>query len=137
MCDASRSNRNNMDEETCGCPGGRISRFIQPCLLLLLFEKPSYGYELMESLAELGLQEGSPDPGAIYRNLRRLERDGFVTSEWNTESSGPAKRYYKLTSDGEDLLHAWASGINKRKEAFEKFLRRYRKNFKKGESRNV
>ena len=91
----------------------------------------------MEDLCELGLQEGSPDPGAIYKNLRRLEQDGFVTSEWNTESSGPAKRYYKLTSDGEDLLHAWASGINKRKEAFEKFLRRYKKHFGKGENKNV
>lgn len=135
MCNPSGKSHHN--EEVCECPGGRISRFIQPCLLLLLSEKPSYGYELIEGVSEFGFQDGPPDPGAIYRNLRRLEEDGFVTSEWETEGSGPAKRYYKLTSDGEDLLRAWAGGISKRKEAFEKFLHIYEKHFKKGENKNV
>lgn len=135
MCSPSKINHHN--EETCKCPGGRISRFIQPCLLVLLSEKPSYGYELIEGVNRFGFQDGSPDPGAIYRNLRRLEEDGFVISEWETGDAGPAKRYYKLTSDGEDLLHAWASGIRKRKEAFEKFLRKYEEYLRKGENKNV
>jgi poly-beta-hydroxybutyrate-responsive repressor len=105
--------------------------------LLLLSEKPSYGYELIEGVSEFGFQDSSPDPGAIYRNLRRLEEDGFVISEWETGDSGPAKRYYKLTSDGQDLLRAWASGIRKRKEAFEKFLHKYQEQLKKRGVENV
>lgn len=137
MCNQFNGNQHQAGQGACSCPGGRLSRFIQPCLLLLLLDKPSYGYELIEGVSEFGFLDGPPDPGAVYRNLRRMERDGLVTSKWKTAGSGPAKRYYELTSDGEELLHAWASRVSKRKAAFEKFLKRYKRHFKKGGSKNV
>ena len=33
------------------------------------------------------------DHGTLYRELRRLEKDGFVSSEWETGDSGPAGAY--------------------------------------------
>lgn len=116
----------------CGCRSGyagqmgRSSRFVQPSILLSLLEGPSYGYELMERVAELGFQgSGSPDPGSVYRTLRRLEEDGFVVSEWSTGEAGPARRYYKLTQEGRELLDAWIEDIKKRVAALDNFVERY------------
>jgi DNA-binding PadR family transcriptional regulator len=49
--------------------------------------------------------------GTIYPALRRLERDGYVTSHWEPERTAtregrPARRYYKLTASGVTALDA-------------------------------
>ncbi len=43
----------------------------------------------------------------IYRHLRGLEADGLVQSEWQTEGSGPARRIYDLTAEGDEALILW------------------------------
>jgi len=115
----------------CDCHVGRVPRFIEPCLLLLLSQKPSHGYELMENLSGFGFYEGDPDPGAVYRNLRQMEHEELVESSWDTTGTGPAKRLYRLTPKGEDYLHSWVVSIRKRKDALEKFLCLYKNLFKK------
>lgn len=41
-------------------------------------------------------------PGSVYPILERLERSGWVASEWEADSerSGPRRRFYRLTADG-------------------------------------
>ena len=114
----------------CECPSGKMTRFVEPCLLFFLSQKPSYGYELMDQLDEFGFQKGKSDPAMVYRTLRSLEKEKCVTSKWDTKGAGPAKRNYKLTPKGLSLLHAWAEGIEFRKQALEKFLKLYRKRSK-------
>lgn len=113
----------------CACKGTRMEGFMQPCLLLMLSEKPAHGYELMENMNRLGLWEGLPDAGAIYRNLRRMEEEGLVKSNWATEGTGPARRLYEITPEGTDLLRDWAVAIQKHKAALETFLDRYKSLF--------
>ncbi len=122
------------EQEKCDCPSGRMIRFIEPCLLLLLSQKTSYGYELMDKLEQLEFLEEAPDPAMVYRTLRYLEKEGFVKSKWDTKGSGPAKRNYEITQEGVDLLHGWARGIEQRKGVLDKFLALYKKYFK-GKSR--
>lgn len=115
------------NEEKCTCPGSRIERFIQPCLLLLVGERPgSHGYELLEGLKDFCIEDYSFDTGAIYRNLRRLEEEGLVSSNWQTAGSGPAKRAYTLTARGKKVLSLWADNIEKNKGLLEYFIKRYR-----------
>lgn len=114
----------------CECPSGRMTRFVEPCLLFLLSKEPSYGYELMEQLERFGFLEAPPDPAMVYRTLRYLEKEGFVKSKWDTKGAGPAKRNYEITKEGIDLLHGWAKGIGQRKKALEKFLVLYKQHFK-------
>ena len=83
---------------------GKRERYLQPSLLMGLLFKQSYGYELIQSIQEFGFVEGEPPPGMVYRHLRQLEGDGLVTSEWETEGSGPAKRTYRLTAEGVEVL---------------------------------
>ena len=113
------------EADRCQCPG-RMTRFLQPRLLLLLAQKKqSYGYELIEHAGDFGFEEGTPDAGAIYRNLRNMEKEGLVTSEWDTKGTGPARRLYRLTPDGKEMLHSWAVSIRQRKVALEQFLDAY------------
>jgi len=115
------------EEKECSCHSQTSKLpFIQPCLLLLLYEKPTHGYELIEKLLEFDL---SLDAATVYRNLRRLEEEGLVSSQWHTQETGPARRLYKLTMEGEDMLHSWVQTIRRRKDILEKFLQRYNGNF--------
>ena len=114
----------------CECPSGKMTRFVEPCLLFFLSQKPSHGYELMEQLNNFGFQKAKPDPAMVYRTLRYLEKEKCVLSKWDTGEAGPAKRNYTITSQGLALLHAWADGIALRKQVLEKFLKQYTKCFK-------
>ena len=107
-----------------------MERFIQPCMMLLLHEKPAHGYELMESLKEFGFEDGA-DPALVYRNLRRMEQEGLVESEWETEGAGPAKRLYKVTARGIGLIHQWSIRIGDNIKRLKYFQERYNKTFGK------
>jgi PadR family transcriptional regulator PadR len=71
-------------------------------LLRLIDERESYGYELVERVHALGLED-VPD-GSVYPALGRLERDGHVTSELVRSPSGPARKYYRLSVSGRQFL---------------------------------
>jgi poly-beta-hydroxybutyrate-responsive repressor len=107
-------------------PGsGKSERYVQPSILLGLNLKPSYGYELIHSIQEFGFVEGQAPPGMIYRHLRQLEEDGLVHSEWETEGTGPAKRMYRLTPEGEEVLEIWIVYMERQAENLQNFIRRY------------
>jgi poly-beta-hydroxybutyrate-responsive repressor len=121
----------------CECPSGKMTRFVEPCLLFFLSQKSSYGYELMERLNNFGFQKAKPDPAMVYRTLRYLEKEGCVSSKWDTGQAGPAKRNYTLTPKGLALLHAWAEGIAIRRQVLGKFLNQYKEHFKGKKPLNV
>ena len=120
-------NRECSSGDNCNCPGGKTERFIQPCLLLALRTKPSYGYELLERIIEFGFLDGPADPGMVYRHLRKLEEEGFVSSTWDTSGTGPARRYYRLTTEGEELLRDWIPFMERNLKSLEKFLQLFQK----------
>ena len=105
--------------------GGKAERYVQPSILLGLNLKPSYGYELIHSIQEFGFVEGQAPPGMIYRHLRQLEEDGLVHSEWETEGTGPAKRMYRLTPEGKEVLEIWIVYMERQAENLQNFTRRY------------
>jgi len=107
-----------------------MQRFLQPCLLLLLKVKPSYGYELVENLGQFGFDD-LPDPATAYKNLRLMEQEEWVTSKWDTEGPGPARRIYRLTREGEDLIQSWAVAVRRTKESLNAFLSLFEREFKK------
>lgn len=117
---------------TCRCAGMPMGRFLQPCLLLLLHRRSTHGYELIQNLEEFGFSNEETDPGTVYRHLRKMEEEGLVSSRWDTEKGGPAKRLYQLTVEGEEILHAWAVSLQKNKQRIENFLNKYNNRFREG-----
>jgi PadR family transcriptional regulator PadR len=102
----------------------RVERFTEPALLLLLRERPAHGYDLLERLPEL-TGEQRVEMGNLYRLLRALEEEGFVSSEWDDASPGPAKRRYALTPAGAQLLDQWTEALRRSQERTARFLARY------------
>ncbi len=102
----------------------RVERFSEPALLLMLRERRTHGYELLDALPAL-TGETRVDMGNLYRVLRALEEDGLVRSEWQADAPGPAKRTYELTAEGRRLLDEWASALRRSRERIDSFLERY------------
>jgi PadR family transcriptional regulator PadR len=109
-----------------GCRCSRQVRgFIQPRALLLLAKKATYGYELMDALRSMEGDENLADLGMLYRTLRQFEQDGLVTSTWDTNGHGPARRVYQLTDAGREYLEWWATDIRKTRAQLDQFLAEY------------
>ena len=106
----------------CRYSGGLPKNFLQPCLLLLLKEEPGYGYDLVTRLKALGIDD---DSAAVYRALRGLEEKGAVYSYWNTSSTGPARRMYRLTPAGDEMLEASVKAFADTHLAIERYLCRH------------
>ncbi len=100
MSATARDNRDSRDNGA-----GTLPRhYLKPCLLLLLAEGPSHGYELLEQVRRLGIQ--GAEPGGLYRYLRSMEKDELVSSWWEPSQAGPARRTYILTDAGRQALRA-------------------------------
>ena len=67
---------------------------------LAALRQPGYGYALLQRLTERGIPV---DANTLYPLLRRLEEQGLLTSEWNTEDSRPRK-FYRTSDDGDTVL---------------------------------
>lgn len=104
-----------------------IERSIQAELLLLLGQRPSHGYELIQRLNEADFKSGEADAATVYRNLRRMDKDGLIKSHWEVGESGPGRRLYKLTPQGEESLKVWAKYIAQQKAKLGIFLQAYLK----------
>lgn len=63
-----------------------------------------YGYSLIAALTRT--LEANMAEGTIYPLLNRLEQDEMIESSWEIQRSGPARKYYRLTKLGRDLLAA-------------------------------
>lgn len=106
--------------EAAACPcRGVEDRLLLPFVLVHLARKPSCGYELISSLDAYGR---FGDASTVYKNLRRMEKEGLIRSEWETSESGPAKRVYHLTDDGRELLVAWRATIERNRALMGRFL---------------
>jgi PadR family transcriptional regulator PadR len=85
----------------------RRGTIVLACLQLL--RTPGYGYGLLEELERHGF---ATDANTLYPLLRRLEKQEYLTSEWNTDEARPRK-FYRTSPAGirlaETLTTEWAS----------------------------
>jgi PadR family transcriptional regulator, regulatory protein PadR len=77
------------------------------CVLALLRDGERYSFDLVRALGDAeGLVTSE---GMLYPLLGRLRREGMVHSTWRESASGPPRRYYRITQDGDAALQAFAS----------------------------
>ena len=82
------------------------------CVLALLSRADGYAYEIASQLAvAIGMGEGT-----IYPLMRRMQSDGLVETYLVESSSGPSRKYYRLTTKGRASFAA-------QKEAWRVFAR--------------
>jgi PadR family transcriptional regulator, regulatory protein PadR len=75
-----------------------------PLVLAILAEGESYGYAILKRVRALSGGEFEWTDGMLYPLLHRLERLGYVTTEWRTPPEGRRRRYYAITDDGRGAL---------------------------------
>ena len=110
----------------CKAYGPAIQGFLIPCLLLLLKDEPSHGYQMIEKLEQRKYFSGVPDPGVIYRHLRTMEEESLVTSHFQP-GDGPARKMYTITTDGHTCLENWIRDLSKVIAGLDLFLKDARK----------
>jgi PadR family transcriptional regulator PadR len=97
--------------------------FLLPAILLLLTERPGYGYGLERRLQEFKF--GHVDRPGVYRALAQLERDGLVESSLPDPSAKQPRRDYRATPLGERVLRVWMGVIKAEHDSLGVVLRRY------------
>ena len=82
---------------------------LELCVLALLSQHDSYAYEIASQLSDsIGMGEGT-----IYPLMRRLQSDRLVETYLVESTSGPSRKYYRLTEAGKASFgaqkSAWSS----------------------------
>ncbi len=102
-----------------------MERFLEVCLLLLLYDETGYGYGLIEKLVHFGFSQEELNVSTLYRTLRKMEKEGLVSSLWEEGGQGPRRRVYEITEAGKKNLDQWAGILTIRKARIEKLLLKY------------
>jgi PadR family transcriptional regulator, regulatory protein PadR len=75
-----------------------------PLVLAILAEAESYGYAILKRVRTLSGGELEWTDGMLYPLLHRLQRLGYVTTEWRTPPEGRRRKYYAITEEGRAAL---------------------------------
>ena len=86
-----------------------LKGILEGCILKIILEKETYGYELYSSLKSSGFDDLSE--GTLYPLLIRLEKNGLLSSISRDSPLGPKRKYYFLTILGKqeflDFCTSW------------------------------
>ena len=92
---------------------GLMAATTKPMILSILQEGKNYGYKIIQRVKEISGGSLHWSDGMLYPILHRLEKEGFITSEWIISDLGRKRKYYSITeagkvelqSDKEDWVH--------------------------------
>jgi PadR family transcriptional regulator PadR len=73
---------------------------IDMLVLRALQLEPMHGWGITERIEQWSEQVLQLGQGTLYPSLYRLERRGFVSSDWRTTDNNRRARYYSLTAEG-------------------------------------
>lgn len=72
-----------------------------------------HGYAIAVRLQQLSGDVLNVEEGSLYPALYRMEKRGWLTSEWNMTDTGRRARFYKLTKTGRAQLEAESTSWNR------------------------
>ncbi|MGB0376260.1 MAG: PadR family transcriptional regulator [Flavobacteriaceae bacterium] len=74
---------------------------LELCILAIIHKEDQYASEILNALksSELIVVEGT-----IYPLLTRLKNEALLEYRWEESSSGPPRKYYSITPEGETFL---------------------------------
>ena len=83
---------------------------ITALVLLAILEqsgKPLYGYQIAKLIEQENENIPEIKQGVLYPVLRSLEKNELLESQIEPSTSGPPRRYYQITTEGQDTLKRW------------------------------
>ncbi len=78
-----------------------------PLVLAILRRGDTYGYALIKEVQERSSSRISWSDGMLYPVLRRLEKQGLISSYWQLADTGRRRRYYRIETGGRQELASW------------------------------
>lgn len=81
-----------------------IRGHVDTIILNSLVERDRYGYEILDIISNLSEGRYEIKQPTLYSCLKRLEKQGFISSYFGDETQGGRRRYYTLTEKGRDTL---------------------------------
>lgn len=109
----------------CNGKNHKMERFLEVCLLLLLYDEIGYGYGLIEGLSFFGFTVNELNVSTLYRTLRKMEKENLVISSWEAGGPGPKRRVYKITGNGKNELDQLIKILKVRKSRIESLIIKY------------
>ncbi|MGQ9720755.1 MAG: PadR family transcriptional regulator [Candidatus Jordarchaeum sp.] len=91
-------------------------------IMVMIKEKPCYGYEIINSLSEKFKGFWEVKAGAIYPALSRLEERGLIQGTKEESDRGPIRKRYEITQLGEDALRNIAEKFDREIDFFQHFV---------------
>lgn len=84
---------------------------LEPIVLELIAGGASYGYEIVRAMQQESRGELLAQEGTLYPALHRLEKRGYLRSQWKDSPEGRQRKHYYLTAEGrrrlESLRQEW------------------------------
>jgi PadR family transcriptional regulator PadR len=94
---------------------------LEYCILSILSKGEAYPSEILESLenAKLLVVEGT-----LYPLLTRLKNMELLSYRWEESTSGPPRKYYQITSQGQEFLNELDATWNELQQAVQKLTKK-------------
>lgn len=110
-----------MDKATFSCKGAFLDKLLQPAILVTLAKGPCHGFRLLQILKDDGLIDGDLDPAGLYRTLKRMETNGYLSSTPDQSSAKP-RRLFALTELGRYSLKSWEQSLLRYQDHIQQIL---------------
>jgi PadR family transcriptional regulator PadR len=73
-------------------------------ILKTLSLAPMHGWGISQRVQQISNGALEVNQGSLYPALQRLEKDGLITSDWDTTDNNRRARYYRVTATGRRAL---------------------------------
>jgi len=100
-----------------------IRGFSDLMILYVLYDEPSYGYEISKKIRSLSDERFTMKETTLYSAFKRLEENGYVESFAGNETSGKKRTYYKMTGKGNEYYDDKTQEWELTKLVMENFIR--------------
>jgi len=101
-------------------PSQMLKGTLEGCILKVISQKETYGYEISEKLREYGFSNISE--GTIYPLLLRLEKNGLIIAQYRESPVGPKRKYFSLAQAGNEEMDRFYSSWIELKNAINKLF---------------
>ena len=104
-------------------PADLVQGTLDLLLLKILALEPLHGWAISQRLAQISDATLQVSDGSLYPALHKLEKEGWIKSDWRTSELGRRAKYYALTPSGRRQLEREAQNWKRLSSAISRIVR--------------
>lgn len=108
-----------MDESNTDVIQGTLDLLILKTLSL----EPMHGFGIARRIEQISQGVFKVNPGSLLTAFQRLEREGWLNSEWRQTENSRRAKFYSLTRTGKKQLESQTAAWNRRASAIARLLK--------------